>query len=108
MHIHFWYILIHVGLGLVGYQVFTFTNTGGLYAAAAALVVQSYAVWEIHRLAKPRFEAAQAAEPSHVQRGQMLKDYRARLGRVLLFRTCIYALLTLLAAMAARGGGGAA
>ena len=34
--------------------------------------------------------------------------YRTRLGRVLLFRTCIYALLTLIAAMAARGGSGAA
>jgi len=106
MHLHFWYILIHIGLGLVGYQVFTFSNIGGLYAAGASLVVQSYAVWEIHRMAKPAFDASRAAEPSHVQRGQMLKDYHARLGRLLLFRSCIYALLTLISAMAARGGHG--
>jgi hypothetical protein len=107
MHLHFWYILIHVGLGLVGYQVFTFTNIGGIYAAGASLVVQTYAVWEIHRMAKTAFEASRAAEPSFQQRGQMLKDYHKRLARLLLFRTCIYALLTLISAMAARGGSGA-
>ncbi len=108
MHLHFWYILLHIGLGLVGFQVFTFNNIGGIYAAGASLVVQAYAVWEIHRMARARFEATRAAEPSFQQREQMLKDYRLRLGRLLLFRTCIYALLTLISAMAARGGGGAA
>ncbi len=107
MHLHFWYILIHVGLGLVGYQVFTFTNIGGIYAAGVALVVQTYAVWEIHRMAKAAFEASRAAEPSFQQRDEMLKNYHKRLGRLLLFRSCIYALLTLLAAMAVRGGSGA-
>ena len=53
-----WYILIHVSLGLIGYEVFTFTNLGALYCAAAASVVQGYAVYEIHKLAKPRFDAA--------------------------------------------------
>ena len=104
MQLHFWYILIHIGLGLVGYRVFLFTNTGGLYAAAAAAVVQGYAVWELSRMAKPRFAAALAGAASVKTRAQMVRDYRTRLFRVWVFRTCIYALLTLVAAMAVRGG----
>jgi len=103
---HFWYILIHIGLGLVGYQIFLFTNTGGLYAAAAAAVVQGYAVWEIHKQARPRFEETLAGARSQNEAEEMKKGYRARLFRTWTFRTCIYALLTLIAAMAARGGSG--
>ena len=104
---HFWYILIHVGLGLVGYEIFLFTNTGGIYAALASAVVQGYAIWEIHKLAWPRFQEAQAKATSFNEAEQMKKDYRTRLVRQWIFRTCIYALLTLIAAMAARGGYGA-
>ena len=104
MQYHFWYILLHIGLGLVGYQVFTFTNTGGIYAAVASVVVQAYAVWEIHRAAQPKFQAALRQAHSVNERNDMLKSYKMRIARVLLFRTCIYALLTLVAAMAARGG----
>ena len=46
MRYHFWYVLIHVGLELTGYQYFLFTNTGGTLAFGAALVVQAYAVFE--------------------------------------------------------------
>jgi uncharacterized membrane protein YoaT (DUF817 family) len=103
---HFWYILIHVGLGLVGYQIFLFTNTGGIYAALASGVVQAYAVYEIHKLAWPRFQQAHAQAASVMEAEQMKKDYRSRLVRQWVFRTCIYALLTLIAAMAARAGYG--
>ncbi len=106
MAIHFWYILIHIGLGLVGYQYFTFSNEGGLMAFAASSIVQGYAVWEIHRLAWPRFKAAQAAEASLMQREQMLRDYRVRLARTWFFRCCIYSLLTILVAMIVGGGKG--
>ncbi len=99
MALHFWYVLIHIGLGLVGFQYFTFTNEGGLLAFAAASVVQAYAVWEIHRLAWPRFRAAQAAENSHMQRQQMARDYRVRLARTWFFRCCIYSLLTIVVSM---------
>jgi len=99
MVIHFWYILIHIGLGLAGFQYFTFTNTGGTYAFLAAGVVQGYAVWEIHKLARPRFEAARDAEARLKQRQQMETDYRTRLLRTWFFRCCIYSLLTLLVAM---------
>ncbi len=104
MQYHFWYILIHIGLGLIGYQYFTWTNIGGLYAAAASAVVQAYAVYEIHRQARPRFEATLAHEPSHQGRQQMEQDYKKRLARTWFTRTCLYSLLTLISAMAARGG----
>jgi len=103
MQFHFWYIVIHVGLGLAAYNVFTFTNEGGLYAAAAAAVVQAYGVWEIHRLAYPKFQASLAEAPSVGARQQMVKDYRIRLLRHWVFRTSAYGLLTLLTAMFVRG-----
>ncbi len=105
MRYHFWYVLIHVGMGLVGYQYFTWTNTGGIYAALAAMLVQAYAVFEIHRAARPRFAASLADESSHQARQMMEQDYKKRLGRVWFTRTCLYALLTLISAMAVRGGG---
>jgi hypothetical protein len=104
MQFHFWYILIHVTLGILGAQWFTFTNIGGLYAAAAAALVQAYGVYEIHRVASPKFEDSLRAAPSHMRRQEMIKEYRIRVLRVWFFRTCIYGLLTLIAAMAARGG----
>ena len=106
MQYHFWYILIHIGLGLVGFQYFTWSNIGGIYAALVAGLVQTYAMWEIHKEAKQRFEASLAGEPSHQKRQQMQQDYRRRLVRVWFTRTCMYGLLTLIAAMAARGGVG--
>jgi hypothetical protein len=106
MQFHFWYILIHIGLGLIGYQYFTWSNLGGIYAALASAVIQAYAIYEIHRRARPRFEQALAQEPSHQGRQQLEQDYRKRLVRVWFTRTCMYALLTLIAAMAARGGAG--
>lgn len=102
---HFWYLLIHVALGLVGYQYFTWTNEGGIYAALASGVVQAYAIWEIHKEARPRFEASLSGA-SHQKRQQMHQDYKKRLARVWFTRTCMYGLLTLISAAAARGGYG--
>ena len=96
---HFWYILIHVGLGLVGYQVFVFDNVGGLWSALAAAIVQAYAIWEIHKMARPKFEASLAGAASYNARGEMLRQYQIRLLRTWFYRTCIYALLTLVVAM---------
>jgi hypothetical protein len=106
MRYHFWYVLIHIGLGLIGYQYFLFTNTGGTLAFGAALVVQAYAVYEIHRDAWPRFVPARDSEPSLQKRNEMFSDYKKRLLRVWFMRSCMYALLSLIAAMAVRGGGG--
>ncbi|NKB20608.1 MAG: hypothetical protein GKS01_08925 [Alphaproteobacteria bacterium] len=103
MRYHFWYVLIHIGLGVVGYQYFTFTNIGGIYAFGAALIVQAYAIFEIHRDAHPHFlKTLQNAES--LKAGEQMKvDYRKRLSRVWLMRSCMYALLTLLSTMAVRG-----
>jgi hypothetical protein len=103
MQFHFWYILIHIGLGMVGYQYFQFNNLGGLYAAGAAGFVQAYAMWEIHKAARPRFDHMVAQEPSYLERENHVREYRKRLARVWFTRTCLYALLTLIAAMATRG-----
>lgn len=106
MQYHFWYVLIHIGLGIVGYQVFYFNNLGGIYAAGAAALVQAYAVWEIHKAANPPFQQMLAQEPSHLERQNQTQDYKKRLARVWFMRTCLYALLTLISAMAARGSSG--
>lgn len=103
MRYHFWYVLIHIGLGLVGWQYFTFDNIGGVYAFAASAIVQAYAVYEIHKEAKPRFDAAQTSVESHAERRQNMQDYRNRLTRIWFTRTCMYALLTLISAMATTG-----
>jgi len=104
MRYHFWYVLIHIGLGLIGFQYFTWTNTGGIYAAIVAGFVQAYAIFEIHRDAKPKFDLALAEEPSHQGRLAMQQDYKKRLTKVWFTRVCMYALLTLISGMAARGG----
>lgn len=105
MRYHFWYVLIHIGLGVVGYQYFTFSNIGGIYAFVVALIVQAYAIFEIQRDAKPKFDASLKAATSVKLTEEMKVDYRKRLTRVWLMRSCMYALLTLLATMAVRGGG---
>ena len=101
-----WYVLIHVSLGLIGKDVFTFTNLGAFYCALAAAVVQGYAVWEIHRIAWPRFEAgvgrgAGAREVAAARRG-----YWNRLGRTFIFRVSAFSVLSLLIASIVRGAGG--
>ena len=104
MRYHFWYVLIHIGLGVVGYQYFTFTNLGGIYAFGVALLVQAYAVFEIHRDARPKFEASRRGAESFKAAEQLKVDYRKRLLRVWFMRSCMYALLTLISTMAVRGG----
>ena len=98
-----WYILIHVSLGLIGYQVFTFTNLGSIYAAAATAVVQSYAMLEIHRMTKPKFDATVTGRPGSDTYKQELKDYKIRLLRLYGLRVSAFSLLTLLVAGLMRG-----
>ena len=101
-----WYILIHVSLGLIGKDVFTFTNLGAIYCLLAAAVVQGYATWEIHRLTWPMFEAsvASGARPNAIKTAR--RGYWNRLGRVLIFRISAFSVLTLLIAFIVRGAGG--
>ncbi len=98
-----WYVLIHVSLALIGYQVFTFTNLGALYAAAACAVVQGYSIWEVHRVAGPRFNAAFIGRPGSGKHKKRLREYRVRLARLFVFRLSIFTIVTLLVAALIRG-----
>lgn len=100
-----WYVLIHVSLGLIGPDVFRFTNLGALYAALAAAVVQGYAMWEIHRLAWPRFKASLDAAAGAARLAAARREYWMRLGRVYVFRISAFSILTLLVATVVRGAG---
>ncbi len=98
-----WYVLIHVSLGLIGYQVFTFTNLGAFYAAAAGAVVQGYSIWEVDRVARPRFDAGFIGTPGSDKHRKQLREYRIRLARLFVFRLSIFTMLTLLVASLIRG-----
>ena len=98
-----WYVLIHVSLGLIGYQYFTFTNLGALYAAAAGTAFQGYSIWEVHRIAKPKFEAGFVGTPGSDKHRKAIREYWIRLGRLFIFRLCIFTMLTLLVASLVRG-----
>jgi len=97
-----WYVLIHVSLALIGYQVFTFTNLGAFYAAMAGAVVQGYSIWEVHRVAGPRFESAFIGKPGTDKHKKALREYCIRLARLFIFRLSIFTMLTLLIASLVR------
>ncbi len=98
-----WYVLIHVSLALIGYQVFTFTNLGAFYAAAAGAVVQGYSIWETHRVTRPKFDAAFIGRPGTDKHKKQLREYHVRLARLFAFRLSIFTMLTLLVAAVVRG-----
>jgi hypothetical protein len=98
-----WYVLIHVSLGIIGYQVFLFTNLGAIYAAAAAAVVQGYAVWEIHRITRPKFDAAFIGTPGSERHREQVKEYNKRLLRLFGLRVSAFAIITLVVAAVMRG-----
>ena len=97
-----WYVLIHVSLGLIGFHVFTFTNLGALYAAAAGALFQGYSMWEVHRVAGPRFHAASIGKPGSDKYKKAVREYRFRLARLFIFRLCIFTMLSLLVASLVR------
>ena len=76
-----------------------------MLAFGFAMVIQSYAVFEIHKEAWQRFKIMQDAENSLQERNEMYSSYKKRLLRVWFTRSCLYALLTLISAMAVRGDG---
>ena len=98
-----WYVLIHVSLGLIGSDIFRFSNVGALYCVAASAVVQGYAMWEIHRRSWPMFLANldDDAPPGAVSTAR--RGYWNRLGRVFIFRISAFGILTLLIAFLVRG-----
>jgi hypothetical protein len=100
----FWYLLIHVGLGLVGYRQFTFDNEGGLWAVAAGAVVHGYWAWTVHLGAWPRVRQQMDEAEGVAARQAIWRGYRRRLRRRSLIRVGLYSLLTLGIAALVRGG----
>lgn len=100
-----WYVLIHVSLGLIGSDVFRFTNVGALYCVAASAVVQGYAMWEIHRRSWPMFLASLDADATAEAVSGARRGYWNRLGRLFIFRVSAFSILTLLIAFLVRGAG---
>ena len=100
-----WYVLIHVSLGLIGSDYFRFTNLGALYCVAASVVVQGYAMWEIHRRSWPMFLASLDADSAPATVATARRGYWNRLGRVFIFRVSAFSILTLLIALLVRGAG---
>jgi hypothetical protein len=98
-----WYVLIHVSLGLIGYQYFQFNNLGAIYAALATAVVQSYAIWETHKITKPKFDMAYMGTPGSDDHQQQLKEYKIRLLRLFGLRVSAFSILTLVVASLMRG-----
>jgi hypothetical protein len=98
-----WYFLIHVSLGMIFYEEFTFTNLGAVYATLAGMVVQSYPTYQLHRIAKPKFDAAFVGAPGSARHKEAVKQYWIRIGRLFVFRVSIYTILTLVVAAVVRG-----
>jgi hypothetical protein len=100
----FWYLLIHVGLGLVGYRQFTFDNEGGLLAVAAGVAVHGYWAWTVHLRAWPLMRQQMAEAPDTAASDALWRGYRRRLLRSSLIRVGLYSLVTLGIAALVRGG----
>ena len=100
-----WYVLIHVSLGLIGSDLFRFTNLGALYCIAASAVVQGYAMWEMHRGTWPMFLASLDEDAAPATVAAARRGYWNRLGRVFIFRVSAFGILTLLIASLVRGAG---
>lgn len=98
-----WYILIHISLGLIGWQVFAFTNLGVLAAMAVCAGVQIWPMYELHRIAWPKFDAMRTSMAGTADSGREIRGYWFRLGRLYFFRICAYACLTLFVAWLMRG-----
>ena len=100
-----WYILIHVSLGLIGWEIFMFTNQGVLAAFAACAGVQAWPMYELYRLTWEKFENVRLEQPEPEHRKSDTRSYWMRMGHLYFFRSCVYALLTLFVAWLMRGVG---
>ena len=98
-----WYVLCHASLGVIGRDLFTLTLPGTLACMGACAAIQAWPVWEVHRIAWPRFAAAVPAEVTDGARARLARGYWLRLGRLLVFRSSMCAILTLAIAALARG-----
>ncbi len=93
-----WYTLIHVSLGLLGWNIFTFTNSGVLAALAVGAGVQAWPMYEMYRLTWNRFTSMRAAQTTVGGRQRETRGYWLRMGRLYAFRISAFTLLTLFVA----------
>jgi len=98
-----WYVLIHISLGLIGWQVFTITNQGVLTALVACAGVQAWPMYEFYRLTWDKFDSMRSSLTGAEHRKKETRGYWMRMGRLYLFRSSAYALLTLFVAWLMRG-----
>ena len=98
-----WYLLIHVSLGLIGWQVFTITNQGVLAAVAACASVQAWPMYELYKLSWDKFDGMRSGLTSAEDRRRETRGYWTRMGRLWLFRASAYSMLTLFVAWLMRG-----
>jgi hypothetical protein len=98
-----WYLLIHVSLGMIGWQVFTVTNQGVLAALAVCAGVQSWPMYELYRLSWSRFDSLRSSLVGAEALKRETRSYWLRMARFWFFRSCAYALLTLFVAWLMRG-----
>ena len=98
-----WYVLIHISLGLIGWKIFTFTNQGVLAAFAVCAGVQAWPMYEMYRLTWKKFYNMRSRLKDLEHRMKETRGYWIRMGRLYLFRSCAYALLTLFVAWLMRG-----
>ena len=98
-----WYVLIHISLGLIGWQVFTITNQGVLTALVACAGVQAWPMYEFYRLTWDKFDSMRSSLTGAEHSKKETRGYWMRMGRLYLFRSSAYALLTLFVAWLMRG-----
>ena len=98
-----WYVLIHISLGLIGLQIFTVTNQGVLTALAACAGVQAWPMYEFYKLTWDKFDSMRSSLTGADHRKTETRGYWMRMGRLYLFRSSAYALLTLFVAWLMRG-----
>ena len=98
-----WYILIHVSLGLIGWQVFTITNQGVLAALAVCASVQAWPMYELYKLSWDKFAAMRSRVTGAEERKKETRGYWIRMSRLWLFRASAYSMLTLFVAWLMRG-----
>ena len=98
-----WYVLIHISLGLIGWQVFTISNLGVLAALAVCGSVQMWPMYEFYKLSWDKFNSMRSGLTGAEDRKRETRSYWVRLSRLWLFRSSAYSLLTLFVAWLMRG-----
>lgn len=98
-----WYILIHVSLGLIGWNLFLFTNIGVLTAVAVSAGVQAWPMYEMYRLTWKNFDLMRSRMTGTERRRTETRSYWIRMARLYIFRISAFTLVTLFVAWLMRG-----